>query len=396
MYSFFLFLVAIGTTIPAHASFSDADTIEQWALPAVETLYNEGIISGNDDGSFAPDRPMNRAEFSKLVVTATNVTRYLPLQSRFPDIQKEDWFFDFIETARQYGWVSGYPDGTFQPGGTINRAEVAKILTLAFSIPVGDVQEGDDWSMPYFRALSDAQLLPYGVTLENIDKSHTPSRIEITDQIYRCMKYTGKLSSDEESSQTSLSDTQLPSTFDPTTESNQTDRGDVTPTTSDAPLYEYTDTMPQTMPLSPNAGTLYVEKTSSLARRVTLSKNTTNVPVHAITFRSQSGTVRLGGMYFRLMGTAGSDVFKNLWLESNDETVSEKISVEGDIIYIPFNRSITITSSSRPFVLKADLGSTPTPNAFSRLVLYRPDWIDANTEKKIGFFPLGGTDISLQ
>jgi len=45
----------------------------------------------------------------------------------FPDIIGS-WASDFILTARKYNLVTGYPDGSFQPDGTITRAEAAKLI----------------------------------------------------------------------------------------------------------------------------------------------------------------------------------------------------------------------------------------------------------------------------
>ena len=38
-----------------------------------------------------------------------------------------DWFYDQVVGAVQYGWITGYTDGTFRPEATITRAEVTAI-----------------------------------------------------------------------------------------------------------------------------------------------------------------------------------------------------------------------------------------------------------------------------
>lgn len=49
----------------------------------------------------------------------------------FNDI-KNHWAKDTIEKWKDKGVISGYPDGTFKPDNPVTRAELAKILTLAF------------------------------------------------------------------------------------------------------------------------------------------------------------------------------------------------------------------------------------------------------------------------
>ena len=53
-----------------------------------------------------------------------------PSESSFPDTQGH-WAQEQIEAAVRSGWVSGYPDGTFRPDATITRAEFVKMLLSA-------------------------------------------------------------------------------------------------------------------------------------------------------------------------------------------------------------------------------------------------------------------------
>ena len=46
----------------------------------------------------------------------------------FSDVHTNDWFYDQVVGSIQYGWITGYADGTFQPNKTISRAEVTTIV----------------------------------------------------------------------------------------------------------------------------------------------------------------------------------------------------------------------------------------------------------------------------
>lgn len=50
-------------------------------------------------------------------------------QTTFTDVPSTHWAASAIAEAVQAGYVSGYPDGTFRPGETISRAEVAAMLS---------------------------------------------------------------------------------------------------------------------------------------------------------------------------------------------------------------------------------------------------------------------------
>ncbi|MEG1442516.1 MAG: S-layer homology domain-containing protein, partial [Oscillospiraceae bacterium] len=48
-------------------SFNDSDTINDYAVEAVKSLVNLGIISGNENGEFAPRENLSREEAAKIV-----------------------------------------------------------------------------------------------------------------------------------------------------------------------------------------------------------------------------------------------------------------------------------------------------------------------------------------
>ncbi len=141
--------------------FTDLEAIPAWAKPAVVSLFEQGIIKGNDDGSFAPDRPINRAEFSKILILATKTKLIKTSFSHFPDVPSSAWYHPYIETMYDLGWIEGHPDKKFHPEQTINRAEIAKMLAAAFGIQdkkevpnkiFFDVDPAD-WFYPYVNIL---------------------------------------------------------------------------------------------------------------------------------------------------------------------------------------------------------------------------------------------------
>ncbi len=73
--------------------------------------------------------------------------------SCFTDVDPGDWFFSYVCEAADAGIVTGYPDGTFDPEGTITRAEAAVIATrhLEESISHGEfvmITDGSEF-VPY-------------------------------------------------------------------------------------------------------------------------------------------------------------------------------------------------------------------------------------------------------
>ncbi len=52
----------------------------------------------------------------------------------FSDIPSSAWYSGSVERMEDIGCLSGYPDGTFRPNGTITRAEAAKVLQTLYDI----------------------------------------------------------------------------------------------------------------------------------------------------------------------------------------------------------------------------------------------------------------------
>ncbi|MCC3374794.1 S-layer homology domain-containing protein [Cohnella sp. REN36] len=96
-----------------------------WYAKAVNTLASLGIIKGYEDGAFAPNKAISRAEFTTIAVSFSNKAAG---NKSFTDVSNAHWAYSSIATSAEYGWVNGYPDGTFNPDKTITRAESATIV----------------------------------------------------------------------------------------------------------------------------------------------------------------------------------------------------------------------------------------------------------------------------
>lgn len=92
----------------------------------------ENIIQGYEDGTFGPDKAVNRAELIKIVVEYTfetpDVNAY---HNCFNDINQE-WYAPYVCYAKENaGYVQGYEDDTYRPANEINRVEAIKIISQA-------------------------------------------------------------------------------------------------------------------------------------------------------------------------------------------------------------------------------------------------------------------------
>ena len=105
-------------------AFTDVAS-DAWYAKAVHALASLGILNGVGDGEYAPERSITRAEFTAIAMRFADLET--SGENTFSDVKESDWFYDVVVGSIQYGWIQGYPDGTFRPNATITRAEVTAI-----------------------------------------------------------------------------------------------------------------------------------------------------------------------------------------------------------------------------------------------------------------------------
>lgn len=111
--------------IPVNTGFSDVPS-DAWYAQAVNTLASLGKVSGVGDHKFLPERAITRAEFVTMAMGFADLVS--SPDSAFPDVSPEDWYYKAVMSAADYGWVSGYPDGSFGPQRLVTRGEAAVVV----------------------------------------------------------------------------------------------------------------------------------------------------------------------------------------------------------------------------------------------------------------------------
>lgn len=109
-------------------AFSDVRP-DSWYYKYVNFAKDNGFTDGYEDGTFRPESPVTRAEFSAMVARHIGLLESQE-SSGFPDA-KGHWAEGWIAALRERGIVNGYEDGTFLPDQNITRAEAAKIVNGA-------------------------------------------------------------------------------------------------------------------------------------------------------------------------------------------------------------------------------------------------------------------------
>lgn len=100
-----------------------------WAFEYIGEMQKRGIINGYPDGRYYPENYVERCEFAKIMVGAAGLRTDLTSGEYFKDVKKDDWFYAYVETAREYltGYkINGYD--YYKPNDYALREDIAVAL----------------------------------------------------------------------------------------------------------------------------------------------------------------------------------------------------------------------------------------------------------------------------
>ncbi len=162
-------------------------------------VKGSGAMTGNPDGTFAPNADLQRDQVAKIVLTTFNKfnasTDYCHSVNPFPDVTPVSWAFQYVCDGKGIGMITGYQSGAdagfYRPGRAVDRVEFLALLLRNLSDPMpsnsslsyADVAAGQ-WFSGYAKYSMDnslfvgADLFPTQYTLrrevaEIIYKLHT-------------------------------------------------------------------------------------------------------------------------------------------------------------------------------------------------------------------------------
>lgn len=104
-----------------------SDVTGHWAKDYIEELADTNVISGYPDGTFAPDKNVTRAEFSKMIMAYSGLACGASSLD-FADVKHDDWFYVYVSGAFEHGFINGISKTEFAPDTAITRQDVCTII----------------------------------------------------------------------------------------------------------------------------------------------------------------------------------------------------------------------------------------------------------------------------
>jgi 2',3'-cyclic-nucleotide 2'-phosphodiesterase (5'-nucleotidase family) len=142
---------------------------------AVQNLQARGILKGYED-EFRPYEEVTRAQAAKIIALVLNLDTKNVKDPGFRDVSKGEWSYGYIAALANKGIVKGYGDH-FKPNEPLSRAQMAKILALAFEFQQGTLENSpfidvkkDDWYAGFVKPLID-----HGITTGTTPTTFSPN-----------------------------------------------------------------------------------------------------------------------------------------------------------------------------------------------------------------------------
>lgn len=123
-------VVALLTCSASAKAFPDVDSNSGYAT-AIEYISELGIMVGDSQGNFNPDKIVNRAEMATVVCRVLGQTENLSKSNIFTDVPMEHWANANIAKASELGIVGGYGNGKFGPSDAVTYEQAVTMIVRA-------------------------------------------------------------------------------------------------------------------------------------------------------------------------------------------------------------------------------------------------------------------------
>ncbi len=177
------------------AGFSDVPS-DDADCPAITFVKSIGAMTGNPDGTFAPQSLLQRDQIMKIVLVSfkqfDQQTDYCAGVRPFPDVGETDWAYQYVCRAKALAITTGYqsgPDkGFYRPSRSVNRIEFLALVlrNLSGPLPANTVASYDDvptgqWFTGYAKYAYDNVLFNH----PNLFPTNFMVRVEVARVLFK-------------------------------------------------------------------------------------------------------------------------------------------------------------------------------------------------------------------
>lgn len=132
--------------IPTTMNSSFKDTIYHHSKDAIEVVKQTGLFNGTTETTFNPNGTITRAQMATVVThwletgcvkePSKTICHVSGKAKSYTDVSSTHWAASAIEQVSESGIMTGNSETTFNPNGSLTRAQAVKVLNQLFERPV--------------------------------------------------------------------------------------------------------------------------------------------------------------------------------------------------------------------------------------------------------------------
>ena len=120
--------IVFSVCVTANASVAN-ELSGHWAGETLTQWVKLGLLKGDNNGNYNPDKEISRAEFMALVNRVMNYTAKSDSIRKFTDVSANNWYYADASKALAAGYINGTTAKTLSPEDTITREQAITIIS---------------------------------------------------------------------------------------------------------------------------------------------------------------------------------------------------------------------------------------------------------------------------
>lgn len=151
---------------------------------AIQVAYDLGIVTGNPDGTFLPDKAVNRAEFAAMITRALAIPDSALAgytTTSFKDTSGYTWAVPYLAFCQSKGIMLGDGQGNAMPGRTISVNEAMTMALRAIGYTANSAELVGVWPANYVTVAQREDLY------DNVAKETTVNKASSAQIVYNLL-----------------------------------------------------------------------------------------------------------------------------------------------------------------------------------------------------------------
>jgi len=141
----------------ASAAFTDEKEINDTYAEAVAAMVEANVVGGFPDGTFQPKGTLTRAQAAKIITVlleGDKAETVTAASAGFSDVPAGNWAEKYVNYCAEKKIVAGVGSGKFNPNGELTGAAWAKMLLVAYGHDAAELT-GEKWFSNTQKAIKD-------------------------------------------------------------------------------------------------------------------------------------------------------------------------------------------------------------------------------------------------